>query len=111
MELVAVNNSEIIAELSTSGRSDNRFMVANTEPFPYQLLKERCTIPVFSKDNESTISHQEFIKVVVQAAHLAFSKERILEPAIRVSYPIKGRIPSAVGKPAIELVESEKALY
>ena len=111
MELVAINNSEVISELSTPEASDNRFMVANTEPIPFQLLKEKCTIPVFSKDNESTISHQEFIEVVGQAAHLAFSKERILDPAIRVSHPIKGRIPSAVGKPASDLVENEKTLY
>jgi hypothetical protein len=110
-ELVEINNSEVITELTPATRSDNRFIVANTEPIPYQLLKEKCTIPVFSKDNESTISHQEFIEVVGQAAHLAFAKERILNPAIRVSHPIKGRIPSAVGKPASELVESEKTLY
>lgn len=111
MELVAINNVEVISELSPPDQSDNRFMVANTEAFPYQLLREKCTIPVFSKDNESTISHQEFIEVVGQAAHLAFAKERILDPAIRVSHPIKGRIPTAMGKPASELVENEKTLY
>jgi hypothetical protein len=111
MELVTVNNSEFLTDISTTGMSDNRFIVANTEPFPYQLLKEKCTIPVFSKDNESTISHQEFIEIVGQAAQMAFSRERILDPAIRVSHPIKGRIPSAVGKPASQLVEDEKTLY
>ena len=30
MELVAVNNSEVITELSDPNMSDNRFMVANT---------------------------------------------------------------------------------
>ncbi len=110
-ELVAINNSEVITDLIEPNRSDNRFMVANTSVIPYQLLREKCTIPVFSKDNESTISHQEFINVVGEAAHLAFSRERILEPAVRVSHPIKGRIPSAVGKPALELEENEKTLY
>jgi hypothetical protein len=91
--------------------SDSRFMVANTQSIPFQLLQETCTIPVFSKDNESTISHQEFVNIVGEAAHLAFSREGILEPAIRVSHPIKGRIPSAVGKPAKDLQEHEKTLY
>ena len=110
-ELAVINNSEVITDLTEPNRSDNRFIVANTSPIPYQLLREKCTIPVFSKDNESTISHQEFINVVGEAAHLAFSRERILEPAVRVSHPIKGRVPSAVGKPALELEENEKAQY
>lgn len=110
-QLVSINNSEVITDLSEPIGSDSRFMVANTQSIPYQLLRETCTIPVFSKDNESTISHQEFINVVGEAAHMAFSRERILEPAVRVSHPIKGRIPSAVGKPAADLEEHEKTLY
>jgi len=49
--------------------------------------------------------------VVGEAALRAFPNEGILDPAIRVSHPIKGRIPSAVGKPAQELEEHEKTLY
>jgi hypothetical protein len=109
-ELVEINNAEVITELSSPTRSDNRFMVANTQSIPYQLLREKCTIPDF-RDNESTISHQEFIEVIGQATSLAFPKEQILDPAIRVSHPIKGRIPSAVGKPVHELEEYEKTLY
>jgi len=86
-------------------------MVANTQSIPYQLLKQKCTIPVFAKDNESTISHQEFVDIVGDAASLAFPNERILDPAVRVSHPIKGRIPSAVAKPANELREHEKTIY
>ena len=108
---MTINNAEVITELPETGVSDNRFVMANTQPIPFQLLQQKCTIPVFSKDNESTISHQEFIEVVGQAANLAFSRERILEPAVRVSHPIQGRIPSAVGKPATELQEHEKTIY
>ena len=110
-ELMTINNAEVITDLEVSGTSDNRFMVANTQSIPYQLLKQKCTIPVFAKDNESTISHQEFIDIVGDAASLAFPNERILDPAVRVSHPIKGRIPSAVGKPANELQEHEKTIY
>jgi hypothetical protein len=56
--------------------------------------------PGLFKDNESTISHQEFIEIVGQAAQMAFQRAGYLNPAIRVSHPIKGRIPEAVGKPA-----------
>ena len=110
-EITVFNNSEVLTDLTDLNRSDGRFLVASTSPISYQLLREKCTIPVFSKDNESTVSHQEFINVVGEAAHMAFSRERILEPAVRVSHPIKGRIPSAVGKPALELEENEKTLY
>jgi len=75
-ELMTINNAEVITDLDVSGTSDSRFMVANTQSIPYQLLQQKCTIPVFSKDNESTISHQEFIEVVGQAANLAFAREQ-----------------------------------
>ncbi|HPT73166.1 MAG TPA: DUF3871 family protein [Candidatus Cloacimonadota bacterium] len=108
---MTINNSEVITDIEVSGISDSRFMVANTQSIPYQLLKQKCTIPVFAKDNESTISHQELIDIIGDAASLAFPNERILDPAVRVSHPIKGRIPSAVAKPANELREHEKTIY
>ena len=58
-----------------------------------------------------TISHQEFIETVAIVTNKIFGGETILKPAVRVSHPIKGRIPSAVGKPAKELLEHEKTLY
>jgi len=108
---MTINNAEVITDIEVSGISDNRFMVANTQSIPYQLLKQKCTIPVFAKDNESTISHQELIDIIGDAASLAFPNERILDPAVRVSHPIKGRIPSAVAKPANELKEHERTVY
>lgn len=108
---MTINNAEVITDIEVPGSSDSRFMVANTQSIPFQLLKQKCTIPVFAKDNESTISHQEFIDIIGDAASLAFPNERILDPAIRVSHPIKGRIPSAVAKPANELREHEKTIY
>ena len=32
-------------------------------------------------------------------------------PSIRVSHQIKGRVPSAIGKPVKELKENEKTIY
>ena len=40
-------------------------------------------------------SHSEFIDIVGQTADKFFSSENILHPAIRISHPIKGRIPEA----------------
>jgi hypothetical protein len=96
-------------ELRTS--SDVHFMAANTEIISIDEMRKKHTIPVFAKDNESTISHQEFVETINYVAEQIFGGEQILKPAVRVSHPIKGRIPSAVGKPAKELMEHEKTLY
>ena len=91
--------------------SDVHFMAANTDVISIDELQKKHTIPVFAKDNESTISHQEFISTIQYVTEQIFGGEQILNPAIRVSHPIKGRIPSAVGKPAKELLEHEKTIY
>jgi hypothetical protein len=111
MELINVQNSIVPDEAKVVETSDNRFVLANTEPISYGDLKHRCIIPVFSKDNESTISHSEFIDTVGLAVDKFFSAEDILHPAIRISHPIKGRIPEAMGKPADALLEEEKTIY
>lgn len=114
MELVRVNNnSPVVVEeiLPLQETSSVNFMTANTNVISLEELKEQHTIPVFAKDNESTISHQEFIETVSFVANHVFRGEVILRPAVRVSHPVKGRIPSAVGKPAKDLLEHEKTLY
>jgi len=111
MELINVQNVITPDEAKVVETSDNRFILANTQPIPYADLKHKCIIPVFSKDNESTVSHTEFIDVVGQAAEKFFSGSQILHPAIRISHPIKGRIPEAMGKPADMLTEVEKTIY
>jgi hypothetical protein len=114
MELVKVNNNKPIAVedvLPVQETSGIHFMAANTSTIMLEELQQKHTIPVFAKDNESTISHQEFIETVSYVADHVFKGEVILKPAVRVSHPIKGRIPSAVGKPAKELQDHEKTLY
>jgi len=111
MELINVQNSILPDEAKIVGTSDDRFILANTQSVSYADLKHRCIIPVFAKDNESTISHAEFIDTVGQAADKFFAAEKILHPAIRISHPIKGRIPDAMGKPAEALTEEEKTIY
>jgi hypothetical protein len=106
MELVQVNR-EVLPELV----EQTRFISANTDFIDYHHLKNRCTIPVFAKDNESTVSHAEFIDLALEAINAQFSGERINNPVIAVSHPIKGRIPEAIGKPIDELLEHEKTIY
>lgn len=87
------------------------FIIANTTEATLHHLQNDCIIPVFSKDNEKTIAHQEFIEVVLNAVQKVFSHHSITEPEIRVSHQIKGRIPSAIHKPVKELLEHEKTIY
>jgi len=91
--------------------SSGHFITSNTEPILLDDLRSRCIIPSFSKDNESTLSHPEFINTVAEIGSNFFSGERMLQPAIRVSHPIKGRIPEAMGKAVKDLMEDEKTVY
>lgn len=91
--------------------SNKSFIEANTKEVTALHLKKDCIIPVFSKDNETTICHQEFIETVYNSIKMAYPMEMITEPEIRVSHEIKGRIPEAIGKPAKDLLENEKTLY
>lgn len=66
---------------------------------------------MFIKDNEPLISHADFIETTMGIVEELFEGETILEPNIRVSHPIKGRVPDAKNKPASELYDSEKTLF
>jgi Domain of unknown function, B. Theta Gene description (DUF3871) len=113
MELIAnpnpqqmiLNASEVTQETSTS------FIEANTISVTLQHLRKDCLTPVFSKDNESTISHFEFIDAISDLVRQQFPSEIVNRPEIRASHVVKGRIPTAIGKPAKELLEHEKTIY
>ena len=108
MEL-ATFMSENIVEARVS--SDSRFIHANTKAVSLSHLRDDCVIPVFAKDNEPTISNSEFVEAVYEAVQDVFYTENILNPAIRVSHPIKGRVPDAKHKSAKELLDAEKTVY
>ncbi len=95
-------------EIISSGKS---FIEANTIGSTLTEVKHGHIIPVFIKDNEPVISHCEFIETTLGVAMDIFRGEGILKPNIRLSHPIKGRIPEAKNKPAINLLEHEKTLY
>ena len=112
MELITVNNNienQLISEDEIVVSKGN-FMEANTKQVTLNHLKKECIIPVYS-DNESTISHAQFIEATKHVVQANFHKEIVLQPNIRISHVIKGRVPSAIGKSVKELRPEEKTIY
>jgi hypothetical protein len=87
------------------------FIEANSLEIPLHHLEHDCIIPVFAKDNERTISHQEFIDIAMIATSDALGGTYVEHPEIRVSHEIKGRTPEAIHKTAKELFDHEKTVY
>lgn len=97
-----------------SGRNKhkiNPFMEANTKEVSLSCLSEECIIPVFAKDNERTIAHQEFIEIAQECVGSVFNHQQIDMPEIRVSHEIKGRTSDAIHKSAKDLFDHEKTQY
>ncbi|WP_459926599.1 DUF3871 family protein [Flavobacterium covae] len=87
------------------------FIEANTQEINLYNLKNDCVIPVFSKDNERTISHQEFIEIAQEAVLKVFPHHTFENPEIRVSHQIKGRTPEAIHKNVKDLLDHERTQY
>lgn len=87
------------------------FIQANTVESSLSEIRNKHIIPVFVKDNEPVINHGDFVEATTEVVSDVFHGEAILKPHIRLSHPIKGRIPEAKDKPAIELLSHEKTLY
>lgn len=98
---------EQIEVLSTS----RPFIEANTIGATLNEINNSHIIPVFVKENEPAISQGEFVDATMQAISRMYKGETILRPNIRLSHPIKGRIPEARNKPANALLEHEKTIY
>lgn len=114
MNLVQLNTTtehQIIDDNEIIQFPRRNFIEANTMEVKLDHLKNECTIPVFAKDNECTISHYEFITSTKDVVEDILNYKGDLKPDIRTSHVIKGRIPSAIGKPAKDLLESEKTIY
>lgn len=106
------NTQQMIAPNETIvEKKFNPFIEANTVSVDLEHLKNDCIIPVFSKDNESTISHYQFINQTLNVVREMHPETTISIPNIRVSHTIKGRIPSAIGKAVKELLNDEKTIY
>ena len=108
--LLSVHFEEVREEEKVSIKSNVNFLEANTSEISIEELTTQCVVPTWA-NQELTISHQEFIRTVFEAAQTMFSGEAINEPGIRVSHIVRGRVPSALGKKASELLESEKTQF
>lgn len=86
------------------------FLEANTDAITLEKLRSQCVVPTWA-NQELTIAHQDFIECIHDAASSFFAGETIAEPDIRVSHIVRGRIPSALGKKASELLECEKTQF
>src|SRR5215218_10281726 len=104
---VAVNNAPTAGNTTDYHKP---FIEANTIESTLDEIRTRHIIPTY-RDSEALISQGEFIEVAADVVHEVFKAERILMPNVRLSHPIKGRVPEARNKPAIELNEWEKTLY
>ena len=113
MELIANHQVQDMIEDTTNlvQKSSGKFIEANTKSVTLQHLINDTILPVFSKDNELTVSHAEFINSTQEALRNVFPFHQQSIPEIRVSHIIKGRVPSAIGKPKNELLEEDKTLY
>lgn len=111
LELIPVDSKTIAQTVVKPSFISSPFIVANTMEVELSHFKTDCIIPVFSKDNEKTIAHQEFIDIALECASKVFSQHRLDSPEIRVSHQIKGRLPSAIYKSVKELLDHEKTIY
>ena len=100
---------EPIAEVNAK-QSSVSFLDANTNAITLQELSASCVVPTWG-NQELTISHQDFISCVHDAASDFYKGETINSPEIRVSHIVRGRTPNALGKKASELLESEKTQF
>ena len=91
--------------------SSRPFIEANTIGATLHQINNEHIIPVFIRENEPAISQGEFVDAAMQAVSRVYTGETILKPNIRLSHPIKGRIPEARNKPANALLEHEKTIY
>jgi hypothetical protein len=91
--------------------SSRAFIQANTMSVSLKELQQEHIIPVFVKDNEPLISQFDFIQTTQDVVTDLYRGESILLPELKVSHPIKGRIPEAKLKPASQLQDWEKTLY
>lgn len=91
--------------------TDKPFIQANTISSSLEEIRSQHLIPVYTKDNERLISCAEFIEATHSIVTDIYAGETILKPAVRLSHPIKGRVPEAKDKPANQLEDWERTIF
>lgn len=98
-DLNAIAEDVQFEDINVTTAPSVNFLEANTSAISIEELTVNCVVPTWA-NQELTISHQDFINTVHDAACNVFSGELINKPEIRVSHIVRGRIPSALGKRA-----------
>lgn len=113
LNLTTVSRDCFTEDIQVDQSSSNKqhFIEANTIETTLEELKSDHIIPVYIKDNETLISQAEFIESTIEIAREHYGPGNVLEPILRVSHPMKGRVPEARNKSAMDLLEHEKTLY
>jgi len=101
---------EEVVEQPVTTTSCVSFLDANTNHITMEELKTQCVVPTWA-NQELTISHQDFIESVWDAAQSFYQGEQLTKPTIRASHIVRGRTPDALGKKASELLECEKTQF
>ena len=101
---------EEVVEQPVTTTSCVSFLDANTNHITMDELKTQCVVPTWA-NQELTISHQDFIESVRDAAQSFYQGEQLTKPTIRASHIVRGRTPDALGKKASELLECEKTQF
>jgi hypothetical protein len=109
--LTTADQAEAFTKNGQTESSNRHFIQANTITTTLQEIRKDHVIPVFLKDNEPLIAHCDFIEAAIEIVQKSFHGEQVLSPNIRLSHPIKGRIPSAKDKPAHLLTNEERTLF
>ena len=105
------SDAEVVEPIVETVELPNHFIQANTVEVTLEHLANDCVTPVFAKDNELTINHVCFIHTVEDCVKDFFRGEQVNDAQVRASHVIKGRVPSAIHKPANQLLESDKTIY
>lgn len=97
-------------EMEEEGNTHPNFIESNTSGITLGELERNCIVPSFG-DNQLTISHQNFIHRVEDAARNCFPLDKFGDTEIRVSHKILGRVPGALNKRKEELLPEDETVY
>ena len=78
------------SDITTGNNQPSPFIMANTLEATLHHLQNDCIIPVFSRDNEKTIAHQEFIECIISAVNKTFPFHSIT--ALKLEYLIRSKV-------------------
>lgn len=107
----ASTNESTFSAFAEDISTDKPFIQANTIGCSLDEIRGHHLIPVYTKDNERLISCAEFIEATYAIVSEVYAGETILKPTIRLSHPIKGRVPEAKDKPANQLEDWERTIF